>query len=367
MTLGELLLAAWHVRGSDLHLAADRTARVRVDGRLRSIGDSILTSGGTRQLIFGALTEAQRARFEATGELDASLVVPGADFRVRANVFMQRGSVGAAFRLIASGVPSLDELGMPATLRALADRPRGLVLVTGATGSGKSTTLAAMLDRINATQAVHILTIEDPIEHVHEDKRALVNQRELHGDTPSFAGALRAALREDPDVILVGEMRDAETMQAALTLAETGHLTLATLHTNSAAQAVCRLVDAFPAHQQAHVRAQLSLVLEGVVYQTLVPKAGGTGRVAAVEILVATRAVRALIRENKVHQIYGAMQAGQDLAGMRTLNQSLAALVGRGAIKRESALATSPDSDELRLMLGRTAPRASAYTVLGAP
>jgi twitching motility protein PilT len=255
------------------------------------------------------------------------------------------------------GIPSpgaaLAVLGWPRVFGAPADRPRGLVLVTGPTGSGKSTTLAAMVDRINSSKPVHILTIEDPIEFVHTHKAGLVNQRELHTDTDSWAAALRAALREDPDVVLVGEMRDTETMAAALTLAETGHLTLASLHTNSAAQTITRIVDAFPAHQQAQIRVQLSLVLEGVVCQTLVLHASGNGRVAALEILIASPAIRHLIREDKVHQIYGVMQVGQAQAGTQTMNQALARLVERRAITRETALRSSSSRDELAGMLER--------------
>jgi twitching motility protein PilT len=235
----------------------------------------------------------------------------------------------------------------------LADRPRGLVLVTGPTGSGKSTTLAAMIDRVNLSRPAHILTIEDPIEYLHVHKRALVNQREIHADTRGFTGALRAALREDPDVVLVGEMRDLETMEAAMKLAETGHLTMATLHTNSAAQTITRIIDAFPSHQQAQMRTQLSLVLEGIVCQALVPRSSGTGRAAALEILVATPAIRNLIREDKIHQIYSSMQTGQDKLGMQTMNQALARLVERRVIARDVAMNTSSNKDELTTMLTR--------------
>ena len=276
--------------------------------------------------------------------------------RFRCNVFQQRGVVGAVFRLIPAQIRSLEELGLPPVLGWLADRPRGLVLVTGPTGSGKSTTLAAMVDRMNSTRPVHVLTIEDPIEFVHRHKMALVNQRELHTDAHSFSGALRAALRDDPDVVLIGEMRDLDTMEAALTVAETGHLTLATLHTNSAAQTITRLVDAFPAHQQSQIRTQLSLVLEGIVCQTLVKTASGGGRVAALEVLVATPAIRHLIRDDKVHQIYGAMQTGQDQAGMQTMNQSLAQLVGRRLVTREVAFGVSGSRDELTTLLDRASP-----------
>jgi twitching motility protein PilT len=267
----------------------------------------------------------------------------------------QKGAVGAVFRLIPENIKSLEDLGLPPILMELADRPRGLVLVTGPTGSGKSTTLAAMIDRVNVAKPVHILTIEDPIEYLHNHKTALVNQRELHADTQSFTMALRAALREDPDVVLIGEMRDLETMEAAMKLAETGHLTMGTLHTNSAAQTITRIIDAFPAHQQSQIRTQLSLVLEGIVCQALLPKASGQGRVAALEILIATPAIRALIRDDKIHQIYGTMQTGQDKFGMQTMNQSLARLVERRLITREVAANTSSNRDELFQILERGA------------
>jgi twitching motility protein PilT len=278
----------------------------------------------------------------------------------------QKGAVGAVFRLIPETIKSLDDLGQPPILSELADRPRGLVLVTGPTGSGKSTTLAAMIDRINQANPVHILTIEDPIEYLHNHKTALVNQRELHADTQSFTLALRAALREDPDVVLIGEMRDLETMEAAMKLAETGHLTMGTLHTNSAAQTVTRIIDAFPAHQQSQIRTQLSLVLEGIVCQALLPKASGQGRVAALEILVATPAIRALIRDDKIHQIYGTMQTGQDKFGMQTMNQSLARLVERRVITRETAAENSSNRDELFQMLERNAQQAGMPPSLAA-
>jgi twitching motility protein PilT len=300
------------------------------------------------------LTDVQKKKFEETWELDLAFGLRGVG-RFRCNVFNQKGAVGAVFRLIAEQIKPLEELGLPAVLAELADRPRGLVLVTGPTGSGKSTTLAAMIDRINQARPAHILTIEDPIEYLHQHKTALVNQRELHADTQSFSHALRAALREDPDVVLVGELRDLETMEAALKLAETGHLTMATLHTNSAAQTVTRIIDAFPAHQQAQIRTQLSLVLEGIVCQALLPRTGGKGRVAALEILVATPAIRNLIRDDKIHQIYGTMQTGQEKLGMQTMNQALARLVDKRLIARDVALNTSSLRDELITILERSA------------
>jgi twitching motility protein PilT len=311
-----------------------------------------LTPDVIKALSYSVLTDIQKKKFEETWELDMAFGLRGVG-RFRCNVFNQKGAVGAVFRLIPERIRSLEELNLPPVLAEMADRPRGLVLVTGPTGSGKSTTLAAMIDRINLAKAAHILTIEDPIEYLHQHKKALVNQRELHADTQSFSKALRAALREDPDVVLVGELRDLETMEAALKLAETGHLTMATLHTNSAAQTMTRVIDAFPSHQQAQIRTQLSLVLEGIVCQALLPKASGQGRVAALEILVATPAIRNLIRDDKIHQIYGTMQTGQEKLGMQTMNQALAKLVERRLITRDTALATTSLRDELLSMLER--------------
>jgi twitching motility protein PilT len=317
----------------------------------------VLTPDVIKSLCYSVLTDAQKKKFEESWELDMAFGLRGVG-RFRCNVFNQKGAVGSVYRLIPEKIRPLDELGLPPVLAELADRPRGLVLVTGPTGSGKSTTLAAMIDRINQLKPAHILTIEDPIEYLHHHKTSLVNQRELHADTQSFSMALRAALREDPDVVLIGEMRDLETMEAALKLAETGHLTMATLHTNSAAQTITRVIDAFPAHQQAQIRTQLSLVLEGVVCQALVPKASGSGRVAALEILVATPAIRNLIRDDKIHQIYGTMQTGQEKYGMQTMNQSLARFVEKRLITRDVAFATSSNRDELISMLERGMPPA---------
>jgi twitching motility protein PilT len=355
MNLPDLLKTTLELKGSDLHLSIGSPPQVRVDGHLRRLDLAPLTPDVVKSLCYSVLTDAQKKKFEETWELDFAFGLRGVG-RFRCNVFNQKGAVGAVYRLIAEKIKSLEELNLPPVLAELADRPRGLVLVTGPTGSGKSTTLAAMIDRINQAKPVHILTIEDPVEYLHHHKTALVNQRELHADTQSFSMALRAALREDPDVVLVGEMRDLETMEAALKLAETGHLTMATLHTNSAAQTITRIIDAFPAHQQGQIRTQLSLVLEGIVCQTLVPKAGGQGRAAALEILIATPAIRNLIREDKIHQVYGTMQAGQDKYGMQTMNQSLARLVERRVISREIAFATSSNRDELAVMLERGMP-----------
>jgi twitching motility protein PilT len=352
MTLPELLKAARDRGGSDLHLSVGAPPTIRIGGDLRWLDLPVLRAEDTHALAVGALTAHQRAAFDDGAEVDLAFSMEGVG-RCRCNVFRQKGSVGAVFRLIPDAIRSIEELGLPRVVGWLADRPRGLVLVTGPTGSGKSTTLAAIVDRNNTTRPLHIVTIEDPIEFVHGHRTALVSQRELRTDTKSFPQALRAVLREDPDVVLIGELRDLETMEAALTVAETGHLTLATLHTNSAAQTMTRLVDAFPAHQQPQVRTQLSLVLEGVVCQTLVRTRDEAGRVAALEILVATPAIRHLIREDKVHQIYGAMQAGQDRAGMQTMNQALAQLVEKRLVSRESALAASAHRDELAALLDR--------------
>ncbi len=354
MTLPDLLRYTLEAGASDLHLTVNTPPQVRVDGHLRRLSGPDLTPEQTKSLVYSVLTDLQKKQFEDTWELDLAFGLTGVG-RFRCNVFNQRGAVGAVFRLIPEKIRGLDDLGLPPVLGQLADRPRGLVLVTGPTCSGKSTTLAAMIDRINQTRPAHILTIEDPIEYLHTHKRALVNQRELHADTRGFTPALRAALREDPDVVLVGEMRDLETMEAAMKLAETGHLTLATLHTNSAAQTVTRIIDAFPSHQQAQIRTQLSLVLEGIVCQALVPKASGSGRVAALEILVATPAIRNLIREDKIHQIYSAMQTGQERLGMQTLNQALARLIEQRVISKDTAMSTTSNRDEVTTMLARAA------------
>ncbi len=362
MTLPDLLRATLALGGSDLHLSVGSPPRVRVNGQLRQLEFPALTPEETKALAYSVLSDAQQETFEKTWEVDLAFGLGGIG-RVRCNVFNQRGAVGSVFRLIPERVRTLEELGLPPVVAGLAERPRGLVLVVGATGSGKSTTLAAMVDQINRSRAVHILTIEDPIEYLHPHKRALVNQRQVHSDTRRFSRALRAALREDPDVVLIGEMRDLETMDAAMTLAETGHLTLATLHTSSAAQTVTRIVDAFPARRQAQVRAQLALVLEGIVCQSLLPTADGAGRVAALEVLVATPGIRSLIRDDKVHQIYGAMQAGQDRFGMQTMTQALARLVGRGVVSRDAAVRGASNPDELLAMLEREPPR--TQTVVG--
>src|SRR5215831_749514 len=359
MTLPDLLKATLELGGSDLHLSIGSPPQVRVDGELKRLEYADLTPELTKALAYSVLTDAQKKKFEEQWELDLAFGLRGVG-RFRCNVFNQKGAVGAVYRLIPERIRALDELGLPPVLAEMADKPRGLVLVTGPTGSGKSTTLAAMIDRINLNRHAHILTIEDPIEYLHQHKTALVNQRELHSDTQSFTLALRAALREDPDVVLVGEMRDLETMEAAMKLAETGHLTMATLHTNSAAQTITRIIDAFPAHQQAQIRTQLSLVLEGIVCQALLPKAGGSGRVAALEILVANPAIRNLIRDDKIHQIYGTMQTGQEKHGMQTMNQSLARHLEKKHVTRDTAFSVSSNRDELIMILERGAGQPSA-------
>jgi twitching motility protein PilT len=359
LTLTDLLERTVSLGGSDLHITAGTPPRVRVDGLLRPLDLPSLTAPEMVPLACSMLTPAQRLRFEETGELDCAFGL-GAVARFRCNLFTQRGAAAGVYRVISERIPTCAELRVPPAVEAFARRPHGLVLVTGPTGSGKSTTIAALLDLINRERDGHILTIEDPIEYIHPHKRCLVNQREIHSDTRGFAGALRAALREDPDVVLIGEMRDLETIEAALRIAETGHLTFGTLHTSSAAQTITRVIDVFPAHQQAQVRTQLSLILEGVVCQALLPRIGG-GRVAALEILAPTSAVRNLVREDKVHQIYSAMQTGQDKAGMQTANQALARLYADRQITLEAALNASSRRDELQDMLARrtgTGPRA---------
>jgi twitching motility protein PilT len=290
--------------------------------------------------------------YEENNELDFSFGVKGLS-RFRGNVFTQRGAVGAAFRTIPYRIPGFQELGLPPVVAKLAEKPQGLVLVTGPTGSGKSTTLAALIDKINAERHDHIITIEDPIEYLHEHKICIVNQREIHADTKSFKTALKYVLRQDPDIILIGEMRDLETIESALVIAETGHLVFATLHTNSCAQTINRIIDVFPPHQQPQVRAVLSFVLEGVVTQQLIPKASGRGRVLGVEVMVPNPAIRNLIREDQVHQIYSQMQVGQEKFGMQTMNQSLLSLYKRRLISKNEAFRRSPNLDEFEQMMAR--------------
>ncbi len=353
-TLPELLQTLVEVSGSDLHITTQTPPQIRVHGKLQTLDLPPLGPAETKGLAYSVLTDSQKKRFEETLELDFSFGIRGLA-RFRCNVFNQRGAVAAVYRVIPEKIKSFDELGLPPVLATLADRPRGLVLVTGPTGSGKSTTLAAMIDKINTERQEHILTIEDPIEYIHQHKGCLVNQREVHSDTHGFAAALRAALREDPDIVLIGELRDLETIESALRIAETGHLTFATLHTNSAAQTINRVIDVFPSHQQGQIRTQLSLVLEGIVCQALMPRADGQGRVMSLEVLIPTPAIRNLIRDDKVHQIYSTMQTGQEKFGMQTMNQSLATLYQKRLITLESALGASSMKDELEQMISRGA------------
>jgi twitching motility protein PilT len=353
-TLPELLKTLVDHSGSDLHLTTQTPPQIRVHGKLQVLDLPVLGAADTKALAYSVLTDAQKKRFEETLELDFSFGIRGIA-RFRGNVFNQRGAVAAVYRVIPEQIKPFSELGLPAIIGNLSERPRGLVLVTGPTGSGKSTTLAAMIDKINTERREHIITVEDPIEYIHPHKGCLVNQREVHADTLGFAAALRAALREDPDIVLIGEMRDLETIESALRIAETGHLTFATLHTNSAAQTINRIIDVFPAHQQGQIRTQLSLVLEGIVCQTLLPRADGRGRVVSLEIMVPTPAIRNLIRDDKVHQIYSTMQTGQEKLGMQTMNQNLATLYQTRIITLETAMGASSQKDELEQMISRGA------------
>jgi twitching motility protein PilT len=351
-TLSDLLKKLLELNGSDLHITLNSPPQVRVHGHLQPLDMPPLTAAETKSLAYSVMTDAQKHRFEEDLESDFSFGMKGLA-RFRANIFNQRGAAAAVFRVIPFEIKSFNQLNLPPVVSKLCDKPRGLILVTGPTGSGKSTTLAAMIDKINVDRHDHIITIEDPIEFVHQHKSCLVNQREVHSDTKSFTNALRAALREDPDVVLIGEMRDLETIESALRIAETGHLTFGTLHTNSAASTINRVIDVFPSHQQSQIRAQLSLVLEGVLCQSLLPKVGGQGRAMAMEILIPNPAVRNLIREDKIHQIYSAMQSGQDKFGMQTFNQSLATLVLTKQITQETAINRSSMPEELVEMINR--------------
>jgi twitching motility protein PilT len=355
VSLQQLLKAMIEQGASDMHITTGTPPLLRIDGSVVPLKLPALGPVETKQLCFTVLSEEQRAHFEKYNELDLSFGVKGLS-RFRANIFMQRGNVAGAFRTIPFKILSFEELGLPPVVAEFANKPSGLVLVTGPTGSGKSTTLAAMIDKINTEQRLHILTVEDPIEYLHGHKLSIVNQREVGTDTEGFKNALKYALRQDPDVVLVGEMRDLETIEAALTISETGHLVFATLHTNSAISTINRIIDVFPPHQQPQVRSKVSFVLQGVVSQQLLPRHNAPGRVMALEILVPNPAIRNLIREDKVHQIYSSMQVGQEKYAMQTLNQSLFSLYQRGLVSSAEAMSRSVETEELRMMLeGRTA------------
>ncbi|MCL4478533.1 MAG: PilT/PilU family type 4a pilus ATPase [Deltaproteobacteria bacterium] len=350
MNLHQLLKIMIEKGSSDLHVTTGTPPQLRIDGTLTPLGIPPLTAIETKQLCYSILTDAQKQKFESENELDLSFGVKGLS-RFRANIFMQRGAVAGAFRTIPFKILGFNDLGLPPVVSEFTKRARGLILVTGPTGSGKSTTLASIIDKINEDRHEHIITIEDPIEYLHPHKHCIVNQREVGADTKSFPQALKYILRQDPDIVLIGEMRDLETIESALNTAETGHLVLATLHTNSAVQTINRIIDAFPSHQQPQVRAQLSFVLEGVLTQALIPKYNQPGRALAVEVLVPTPAIRNLIREEKVHQIYSHMQVGQAKFGMQTMNQSLFSLYQKKLISLDDAMIYSTDLEELKQML----------------
>lgn len=354
-TLYELLKLMIEKNASDLHVTTGSPPRLRIDGKLVNIDHPPLTPPDTKALCYSILTDAQKHKYEENNELDLSFGVKGLS-RFRANIFTQRGAVAGAFRTIPFDIKTFKDLGLPEIVNDLVKKPRGLILVTGPTGSGKSTTLAAMIDKINSERCEHIITVEDPIEYLHPHKKCLVNQREVNSDTVSFKTALRYILRQDPDVVLIGEMRDLETIEAALTVSETGHLTLATLHTNSAVQTINRIIDVFPPHQQEQIRVQLSFVLEGILAQQLIPKKNGTGRALAVEVLVPNPAIRNLIREDKIHQIYSMMQSGQAKFGMQTMNQSLYDLYARRVISYEDAVGRSSLPEEIISMIQKNMP-----------
>jgi twitching motility protein PilT len=355
VNLHQLLKTMIEKGASDMHITTGSPPLLRIDGSIVPLKLSPLGPVDTKQLCFSVLTEEQRSHFEKHNELDLSFGVKGLS-RFRANIYMQRGAVAGAFRTIPFKILTFDELGLPAVVTDFATKPSGLILVTGPTGSGKSTTLAAIIDKINSEQRVHIITVEDPIEYLHPHKLSIVNQREVGTDTEGFKHALKYVLRQDPDVVLVGEMRDLETIEAALTISETGHLVFATLHTNSAVSTINRIIDVFPPHQQPQIRSKLSFVLQGVVSQQLLPRHNAPGRVMALEVLVPNAAIRNLIREDKVHQIYSQMQVGQEKYAMQTLNQSLFSLYQRRLISQEEAMGRSVEVDELRMMMeGRTA------------
>lgn len=352
-SLHELLKVMIDSGASDLHLTVASPPQIRIDGILKPIDLPALSANETKQMCYSVLTDSQKHRFEKENELDLSFGLKGVS-RFRANIFIQRGTVAGAFRAIPYEVHPFHELGLPAVVQELMRKPSGLILVTGPTGSGKSTTLASMIDQVNEERHEHIITIEDPIEFIHTHKNCIVNQREVKADTEDFSKALRYILRQDPDVVLVGELRDLETVASSLTVAETGHLTLATLHTNSCAQTINRIIDIFPSHQQPQIRSQLSFVLQAVISQQLIPHRSGHGRVLAIELMVPNAAIRNLIREDKIHQIYSQMQVGQTRFSMQTMNQSLATLYQGGKISLDDAFSKSNDLMELKQMLGQT-------------
>jgi twitching motility protein PilT len=347
--LQKLLETVMEKKASDLHITTGASPQFRIDGKLVSLDSTVLTATDTKRLCYSVLTDAQRHKFEEELELDFSFGIKGL-CRFRGNIYMQRGAIAGAFRAISFDILSFSELGIPPIVTELIKKPKGLVLITGPTGTGKSTTLAAMIDKINNEKSAHIITIEDPIEFLHRHKKCVVNQREVNSDTKTFSAALRHILRQDPDIILIGEMRDLETIEAALITAETGHLTFATLHTNSCVETINRIIDVFPPYQQQQIRTQLSFVLEGVCAQQLIPKVGGNGRVLAMEIMIPNPAIRNLIREDKFHQIYSQMQVGQLKHGMQTMNQALLSLYERHLISLEDAMERSYNPDELRQM-----------------
>lgn len=352
INLHQLLKIMVEKGSSDIHVTTGTPPQLRIDGRLIPLKMDPLGPPETKQLCYSVLTDAQKKKFEEESELDFSFGVKGLS-RFRGNLFIQRGAVAAAFRSIPYQVMSFEELGLPSIVNEICRRPRGLVLVTGPTGSGKSTTLSSMVDKINSETHQHIITIEDPIEYLHQHKNCIVNQREVNSDTDSFTAALKYILRQDPDVVLIGEMRDLETIEAALRIAETGHLVFATLHTNTAVQTINRIIDVFPPYQQAQVRAQLSFVLECIMTQMLLPRASGVGRVLCMEMLIPNVAVRNLIREDKIHQIYSQMLMGQSKHGMLTMNQSLISLYQQRTITLEEALSRTPEPDEFNQMLSK--------------
>jgi twitching motility protein PilT len=350
INLHQLLRAMIDKNASDLHVTTGSPPQLRIDGSMVPLKTPPLSAIETKQLCYSVLTEEQKVEFEKQNELDFSFGVKNLA-RFRANIFQQRGAVAGAFRAIPFKVLSFEELGLPPIVSELTKKESGLVLVTGPTGSGKSTTLAAMIDKINNESRYHILTIEDPIEYIHTHKSSLINQREVHADTHGFKNALKSVLRQDPDIVLIGEMRDLETIEAAMTIAETGHLVLGTLHTNTAIGSINRIIDVFPPHQQAQIRAQLSFTLQAVVTQVLIPKADGPGRVMVQEIMIPNAAIRNLIREDKIHQIYSIMQTGQGVSGMQTMNQALYSAYMRRQISLDDAKARSQDPNELQSMI----------------